>query len=79
MGYMHDMDKWIDENVIDLLLADEDGADELTDETVSKVKSAICEKLLESYHNGQSSGVLPRATAHKGGMRTFRKRPRATA
>jgi len=60
---MHELDLWIDANVIGPLVVQGDPMEEveLTEEAIDKVKKAIRDKVLESYHNGQAAG--PRKSA----------------
>ncbi len=51
MGYMQDVDRWLD-----TVLAG------LSAERLPEAKRLIRAKLLESYHNGQASAAAPAAT-----------------
>jgi len=54
---MQELDAWAEENVIGPLVdprSSDPGEDRET--TIARVKKAIREKVLESYHNGQAAG-----------------------
>jgi len=54
-SYMQELDAWAEENVIGPLVdprSSDLGEDRET--TIARVKKAIREKVLESYHNGQA-------------------------
>jgi hypothetical protein len=52
LSYMQQLDVWMEDNVFGPLAVV--GSDE--DYYVDQVKRAIRQKVLESYHNGQSAG-----------------------
>lgn len=56
-SYMQELDAWAEENVIGPLV-DPRSADpgEDREATIARVKKAIREKVLDSYHNGQAAG-----------------------
>jgi hypothetical protein len=62
-SYMQQLDDWIEAYVLGPLLVPGLGdPDEKYEVTVGRVKKAIREKVLESYHNGQAAG--PRRKEH---------------
>jgi len=50
---MQQLDEWSDKEVVDRLLRGE--GEFVSDETIDQVKSAIRQKVLESYRNGQAA------------------------
>ena len=56
-NFMAELDAWTDEVIIDPLTAGDGESEELSEETIEKVKYAIREKVLESYKNGCRSGA----------------------
>ena len=58
-NYMAKLDAWTESNVLaPLLWTDEEGeSEELSDETLERVKQDIREKVRESYKNGLRSGA----------------------
>jgi len=59
MGYMQEIDRWLDG-----LLAG------LPQDARNEAKRAIREKILESYHNGQAAGPKPPADKGRATNRT---------
>jgi hypothetical protein len=59
--YMQELDAWTEDQVIGPLI-DPDFIDPQEDEAerVARVKKAIRQKVLESYHNGQKAGPRKR-------------------
>jgi hypothetical protein len=66
-SFMQELDQWTEDNVFaPLLSTDEEGQpEELSEETLERVKRAIRTKVLESYRNGQSAGPRPPRPARK--------------
>jgi hypothetical protein len=66
-GFMQELDKWVENTVIDPLLAHWPAdyephpmSEGEIEDTVEKIKKAIREKVLESYRNGKAAQA-PRA------------------
>ena len=58
INYMAELDAWTDEAIIDrLMLDDEEETQPVSDEDIAHIKSAIREKVLESYKNGCKVGA----------------------
>ena len=67
-NFMHELDLWIDANVIGPLVVNGDPFEdeEDTQATIERVKKAIRTKVLESYRNGQGVKATPPARRQGG-------------
>src|SRR5437867_2879112 len=61
MNYMKETDAWLDELLVDLLDGPED--DETDEAQIQRIKKAIKDKILESYHNGQKAALRAAAVS----------------
>ena len=81
-GYMQQLDQWIDEQVIEPLFEvwetrervvgdpeDEASVEKEVEQTVTVVRKALREKILESYHNGQAARPKPGGERRRYGAR----------
>jgi hypothetical protein len=59
INYMAQLDAWTESNVLAPLLwtGEEGETEELSDDTLQRVKQGIRQKVLESYKNGLRSGT----------------------
>jgi len=58
-SFMQELDLWIDANVVGPLMTADPNLDADWEDAAARVKQAIRQKVLDSYHNGQQAG--PRA------------------
>jgi hypothetical protein len=72
ISFMAQLDQWTEDNVFaPLLSTDEEGQpEELSQETLDRIKQAIRQKVLESYRNGQAA---PATKSQPGSFRPRRQ------